>query len=223
GLDQGTFSLLLPSGTYSLTARAALFSGIPSRTFTGVSIASDTTLDLELSGFPVQGMVTGPDGAPLPLAEVEIWPERVLTDASGAYRIYAEAGVHAIRCFPPDGRHEILWRTVARNVTGPTTVDFDLRGVTWSGTVRFAGTLEPVEGHYAEALTPAPDNRFAWWRTGPTGEFHVILEANRTYDLHVRPPYSGDLDPPEYAGRFRATADTTFDILIPPVPPPPSP
>ena len=109
---------------------------------------------------------------------------------------------------------------MARNLTGPTTIDFDLRGIVWSGTVRFAGSLEPAEGRYVEALTPAPDNRVAWWRVGPAGDFKVILEANRIYDLHVRSPYSGDLDPPEYAARFRATADTTFDILIPP---PPSP
>lgn len=222
GIEQGTFSLLLPSGSYDLTGEVAdYYSGIPSRTITGIPIQSDTTFDLELTGVPVQGTVTGPDGAPMPLAEVEIWPKRVLTNDSGGYRIFAEPGVHAIRCFPPDGQNEILWRTVARNVTGPTTVDFDLRGIVWSGTVRFVGSLEPAERRYVEALTLPPDNRYAWWQVGPAGDFKVILEANRTYDLHVRSPYAGDLDPPEYAARFRATADTTFDILIPP--PPPSP
>lgn len=220
-IEQGTFSLLLPSGSYALTGEVAgYFSGIPSRTISGVPIQSDTTFDVLLTGVPVQGSVTGPDGAPMPLAEVEIWPQRVLTNDAGAYRIFAEPGVHAIRCFPPEDRSEVLWRTVARNLTGPTTIDFDLRGIVWSGTVRFAGSLEPAEGHYVEALTLAPDNRVAWWRVGPAGDFKVILEANRIYDLHVRSPYSGDLDPPEYAARFRATADTTFDILIPP---PPSP
>jgi len=221
GVEQGTFSLLLPSGTYSLTGQAGPRSGIPSRTFPGVSIASDTTLDLALTGFPVQGTVIGPDGAPMPGAQVEIWPGEVLTDDTGAYLIYADAGVHAIRCFPPYGHEEILFRTVARNVTGPTTVDFDLRGVTWSGTVRFEGTLDPADGYYVEALTLPPDNRYAYLRTGPDGEFHLILEANRTYDLHVHSPHA---DPPIYEARYRATADTTFEIVIPPdTPPPPSP
>jgi hypothetical protein len=220
-VEQGTFSLLLPSGSYSLTGEVAgYFSGIPSRTITGVPIQSDTTFDLELTGVPVQGTVTGPDGAPMPLAEVEIWPQRVLTNDAGAYRIFAEPGVHAIRCFPPEGQSEILSRTAARNVTGPTTVDFDLRGIVWSGTVRFAGSLEPADGHSVWVETPPPDNRAAVSWIGPAGEFRVILEANRSYDLHVRPRVWGDLDPPEYAARFRATADTTFDILIPP---PPSP
>jgi hypothetical protein len=220
-IEQGTFSLLLPSGSYALTGQVRdYYSGIPSRTIPGVPIQSDTTFDLELTGVPVQGIVTGPDGTPMPLAEVEIWPKRVRTNNSGAYRIFAEPGVHAIRCFPPEDQNEILWRTVARNVTGPTTVDFDLRGIVWNGTVRFAGSLEAADGRYVEALTLAPDNRYAWWRVGPAGDFKVILEANRTYDLHVRSPYAGDLDPPEYDARFRATADTTFDILIPP---PPSP
>jgi hypothetical protein len=220
-IEQGTFSLLLPSGSYALTGEVAgYFSGIPSRTITGVAIQSDTTFDLELTGVPVQGTVTGPDGAPMPLAMVEIWPQRVLTNDAGGYRMFTEPGVHAIRCFPPEEQSEILSRTAARLVTGPTTIDFDLRGIVWSGTVRFAGSLEPAEGHSVWAETPPPDNRAAVSWIGPAGEFRVILEANRSYDLHVHPPAWGDLDLPEYAARFRATVDTTFDILIPP---PPSP
>lgn len=214
-IQQGTFSLLLPSGTYTFSAEAR-DPAFPSRTLPNVPVDSDTTFDLELTGIPIQGTVTGPDGAPFPEARVEIYPRRVSTDDAGAYRIYADPGVQAIRCFPPPDRHEVLWRTVARNVAAPITLDFDLRGVTWSGTVRYAGTLEPAAYQYVEALTLAPDNRFAWWQTGSSGEFTMVLERDRTYDLDVRSPYSHDTDPPEYLIRLHASADTTFDIVIPP-------
>jgi hypothetical protein len=215
-LTQGAFSFLLPSGRYSLMGEVfGAYSGIPPST-TSMVITGDTTFDFHLTSFPVDGTVIGPDGAPLDKAEVEIWPARVLSDQDGRYRIFARAGPHAVRCFPDDGA--MLPRTAAVAVSGPATVNFDLRGTTWAGTVRSTGTLETRPGCEVVARTLPPDNRVAWCRTGPAGDFRLILESKRPYQLEVYRADASYNDPPELVSTFRATADTTFDLLLPPLP-----
>ena len=217
--SEGTYSFLLPRGTYSFAARGAdFYSPFTPTTVRSVSIASDTTLDIHLVGFPIEGTVLGMDGAPLQSATVDAYPARTRTDASGRYLLYAPAGPHAMRCFPP--QWEILPRLEVLSITGPTTVDFNFMGlIHWTGTVRRADDGAPLPICYVMASVLGPDNRDALNQASANGDFNLYLSPNLSYELQVFE--SADLQqPPIYHSIFRATADTTFDLRVTPPPNP---
>ncbi len=217
--SEGAYSFLLPRGTYSFACRGAEFySPFTPTTVHSVSIASDTTLDIHLVGFPIEGTVLGMDGAPVESATVDAYPARTHTDASGRYLLYAPAGPHAMRCFPP--QWEILPRLEVVSFSGPTTVDFNFMGlVHWTGTVRRADNGESLPICYVLASVLGPDNRDALNLASATGDFNLYLSPNLSYELQVYT--SADLQQaPIYDSIFRATADTTFDLRVTPPPDP---
>jgi hypothetical protein len=216
--SEGTYSLLLPRGTYSLAGQGTdFYSPFTPTTVRSVSIASDTTLDIHLVGFPIEGTVLGMDGAPLQSAMVDAYPARTHTDASGRYLLYAPAGPHAMRCFPP--QWEILPQLEVLSISGPTTVDFNFTGlVHWTGTVRRADNDQPLPICYVLASVLGPDNREALNLASATGDFNLYLSPKLSYELQVYA--SADLQAPIYYSIFRATADTTFDLRVTPPPNP---
>jgi hypothetical protein len=107
------------------------------------------------------------------------------------------------RIFPP------------RNVAGPATIDFDLSGVEWSGTVRSSATLLPLEGVWVRASLFADlFERSAFIKTNAAGEFGLVLEPQREYRLEF---FGLDVTDLTYPG-ILATADSTFDVLLDPAP-----
>lgn len=215
-VTNGQFSLVLPAGRYTISGEAAHFAaGYTAASLISVPIEADTTFDIRLPGVPVTGTVVGPDGLPLDHAMVNGRSAFTLTDANGAYRLYLTEGPHAILCDPQTAG--ILPRQVVLPIQGPTTIDFDFRGVIWSGTVVTAGSNQPVAGCHV-SLIMAGSGFDTYVHTDEQGAFRFVV-----------PPYAlCELDAYLHAetwtqifhGFYRASTDTTFAMVAPASPSP---
>jgi hypothetical protein len=214
-LTNGNFSLLLPAGAYSFFVRDKDFlSGLPGRSIAGVPINADTTIDIELNGIAVSGHVSGPDG--LPMEGVRVRAEYLVqnaTKADGSYRLYVPPGSYPIWFLPPFPYY-IFPRVKVVTINAPISLDCDLSGVEWTGTVRRLGAGESVPGVLL-LVTQVGDefDRVIAIESGAQGEFRFILERDRSYDLKTYTP--GTSEATIRLQGVAATADTTFDILIP--------
>jgi carboxypeptidase family protein len=218
----GAFSLLLPAGTYTFLASPDPYSGFPTRFLDDFSIRSDTTFDIPLGGDPVTGIVSGPGGVPLSSLLVSALGSRDAardrTDSDGRYTLYVRPGGYHFRCQPTGTEAYIFPRiSTLRAISSPTTLNFDLSGVEWTGTVRSSVTLLPINGVNAHA-SPYEDAyyRLAVTTTDAAGRFRLVLELGLEYNLSFHSPGTADLTLPE----FVAANDTTFDILLDPAPVP---
>jgi len=219
----GRFSLLLPASTYDFSAGSGdYYDGNPNVVHPGVPIHADTTLDLVLAGNLMTGLVTGPGGAPLESTIVtasgaEI-VSRARTSPDGRYSLYIPPGLYRFICEPRSPHQNILTRiSDVRSVNVAGTIDWDLSGVTLSGTARSLGTLTPLPGVRATAVLFADAyHRTAISITDAAGQFRLTLEPNREYSLSFLKDGVGGL---EISSFVATSSDSTFDVLIPdPVP-----
>lgn len=218
-LKQGSYSLLLPAGGYSFHAGAANhWSGFYPGRQESVLIDADTTIDFWLDGISVSGKVLGPDGLPMKDVGVEARAARHSvqnrTATDGNYQLYIPSGSYRL-WFRPPHPFFIMPRVVGpMTITEPTSIDGDLSGIEWAGTIRRIGTNEPVPGITVLVKMIEGDDQGAAILTGPQGDFRFILEADRRYDLSTHDP-----ERRETVARVHgvtATTDTTLEILIAP-------
>ena len=225
-LQQGNYALFVPGGTYGFIAGPAdSWSGVPVHSWDSVPIASDTTIDLRLDGLQVSGTVLGPDGVPMAGVRVEPYAQgsqrasKSQTNSEGAYRLYLPSGTYTFH-FRPSYPFYIIPRIVGPQSIGtPISIDCDLSGVEWRGTIRRSDTNEPVSGCIViAAMLDDPYGRVAAIASGAQGEFRFVMEPNQRYDLKVYEP-GVDVEVARVPG-IAAAADTTFELLIPPPPAP---
>jgi len=218
-IERGSYSLLLPSGSYSLRATTSNYwSGLYPAFREPVSIVADTVIDFEVGGVSVSGRVVGPDNLPLKDAVVEVvgHPARVHTDDDGRYQLYVPSGSYKLvfQCsypffMPP--------RTIGPlAITSPALVDVSFSGVVWKGRIRRIGTSEPPQGIIVAVLpTENADGRAAAIGTGPRGDFRFVVEPGRRYDLEVYDRETREKE--KVLEGATAAADTSFEILLPPL------
>jgi hypothetical protein len=223
GSRNGSFLLLLPASTYDFRAfSAAGADGYPHGEVLAVPVQADTSIDIILTGEPVTGLVSGPDAEPLEGALViaNSSDDYVVgrTGPDGMFTIYLPHGTYTIFCAPGGMDAYILARVMPpQTIAGPEVINFDLSGVEWSGTVRSSASLQPVGGVRVRATLFADSfNRHAQAVTDGAGAFRLVLEPNREYGLGFS---GGNMEGHGYQG-IKATADSTFDILLDPLPTP---
>jgi hypothetical protein len=218
----GAFSMLLPAGRYAFHVVDRNFlSGLPPLDLQSVPVTADTLITFRLGGIPVSGTVLGPDG--LPMQDVRVQAEQpglyveTSTGADGRYRLYVTSDSYRI-FFNPPYPFFIIPRVVGPvTITAPASIDCDLSGIQWTGTVRRSGSNDPVSG-----MTVAVDmlddayHRSAAIGTGSQGEFRLIVEPGRQYDLVAYDPNTYRIA--ASVPGVTATADTTFEIVIPSAP-----
>ena len=217
---QGGYSLLLPAGRYSFRAvEANYWSGFCPEEKESLWITADTTIDFQLGGIPVSGRVQGPDGLPMEGVAVRAEGGRYViqngTTADGRYRLYVPAGSYRLSFGPPYPFYIMPRVAGPVSIAVPTTVDEDLSGIEWAGTVRRSGTNEPAtEVIVMVSGIEEGEERAAAIAVGSEGDFRFILEPGRRYDLAT-----GDRARRETIVRAHgviATRDTSFSILISP-------
>lgn len=219
-LQEGKYSLTLPAGRLSLTAVPANYwSGFSTSRQESIPIDADTTIDIHLGGILISGTVLGPDGLPMSDAGVEAQGDhfntsRNKTSVGGGYRLYVPPGQYRVWFRPPYPFYIIPRIVGPMTISVPISIDCQLSGIEWTGTVRRSGTNDPAPGiTVLVQMIDDADRRGAAIYTDAQGDFRFIVEADRRYDLSAYDPVSRA----EVArvGRVTATADTTFEILIP--------
>ena len=226
-IHQGKYSLLLPTGRYSLYARSANYSsGFGPQFLESVTVSADTIIDFQMGGISVSGQVLGPEGRPLKHATVEAEEVRPgtarigfglimnTTVSDGRYQLYVRPGSYWFwfRCPYP---YSILPRIVGpMTIHEPTTINAELSGVEWKGTVRRTGTSSPVYDASVLAKTIEDANqRTTAIRVDSLGAFRLILEPGLRYDLETYDPLRRERNVIE---AVTASVDTTFEVLLPP-------
>lgn len=221
----GSFSFLIPSaGLYRFDAfPLGPGSGLPGVKLRAVPVAGDTTLTLQIEGQPVTGTVLGPDGLPLEGASVTLAGSHgdpsARTSADGSYRLWVAPGSHRFLAEAGASARYVFGRVSPWiDVAGPTTIDWDLAGTNWAGSVRESGSDAPVESALVSAsAAPAGYPLGASAYTNSSGAFALTVEPGLDYNLEVKPP-PGALWQGIRTGAV-AGADTTFDFtLAPPAP-----
>ncbi len=215
-LSEGNYSLLLPAGTYSLFGRDDNYwSGFPGRRMVDVPIRADTTIDLQLIGIQVSGTVIGPEGLPMEGVAVEAgYVVRNHTNIDGTYRLYVPPGTYRIWFRPPHPFYIFPRVTDSIPINNPVSIDGDLRGFEWAGTVRRFGTGDPASGIYLHVTQVADElHRGAAIKSGSQGEFRFILEPGHSYNLSTYDPITYERRIPLQG--IAATSDTTFEIFLP--------
>lgn len=216
--DGTRYTVYLPGGRYSVRVEPPSFvSGIPDIIVPRFPIAADTTIDFFLTGHLVTGIVTGPDGSPLPNATVYVSGPNVSSgtnaDATGQYSLYAPTATYVPYAYPPMTRLDVFSRrfnSVA--VAGPTTIDLAFTGITWSGVVREAGTGTPIPGAIVRVVG---DDYYGYLgkaqsTTDGTGAFKLYLASPQAYRLTATASGYAPLDPVEAS----AGSDSTFDLTL---------
>jgi len=193
------------------------YSGIPSIT-RSITVRADTTIDFALTGHLVTGLVTGPEGSPLPSAEIVFVGgdarSGAFADALGNYRLYAPTGVYEAYALPPLTRRNIVSRRFpALAIAGPTTDDLALTGITWRGTARVRGSGATIAGASVSAYS-FTDGGYGQAVSDSTGAFELYVKSPAEYRLTASSDHYQLWD----GITAIAIADSTFDLYLDPVP-----
>jgi hypothetical protein len=212
----GEYHFLLPTGVYSFIASPEdYWAGYPPAIADAVPVGSDTTIDLQSTGISVTGTVLDPDGVPREKVAVEAFRNGrigTLTAADGRYRLWVLRGLTHFR-FAPWDTDFVLPRIVGPiDIQANTTVDCDLGGVEWAGTVKWRATQAPASGVVVSAIVRDESSRSATSRTDAAGAFRLVLEPDKRYDLRA---YSGIRE--IRINGLAAHNDTTFAFLVDPL------
>jgi Carboxypeptidase regulatory-like domain len=217
-VTSGTYSVLLPPGTYDLYFRSGDNTlGLPEIRLPQVSVASDTTIDVLLDGNLVTGVVLGPGGVPLVGATVAANSIRSTahnrTLLNGGYSLRLPSGGYIFRVTPPSNLAFIASRGYGPFVINqPVTLDFDLSGVEWTGTVRRAIDATPVASASIFASEEGASS-YASAISDATGSFRLIVRPGALYRIRAIAD-QGRLAAPEFG--VIAGADSSFDIELKP-------
>lgn len=212
-LLSGRYSILVPPGTYRLLASPSYMGiGFPTLRIEPLVVASDTTLDLTLDGHLVTGTVRGQNGAPLDRISIraDSYTNLVSTfsRSDGTYAMYLPTDVYTMQLRPWDAHFIASREYPPVSVTGPMTLDFDMSGVEWTGTVRWTLDSSAVADAYV-GVSEIGKYFGASAHTDASGQFRLIVKPNTYYRLFVG--YSGGA---EEIGNVATTADSTFNLYV---------
>lgn len=213
----GRYSLLVPPGVYEIRGASSGNVGLP-RFISSIAVARDTTVDIALEGHRIQGVVTGQNGAPLNRIQLRAralspYDEVVAYSIEdGSYTMYLPASVYSFELRPWD-LYYIVERQYTVPVSGPSTVNFDMSGVEWTGTIRSSSDSTAVRAgitaYELETLHSASST------TDSNGAFRLIVRPNTYYLLRA-----GYVGWSATLGTFTSATDTTFTFYVdvPPLP-----
>lgn len=215
-VNSGTYSILLPAGSYEFYFSPGSVMGLPEIRLTRIPVSRDTTIDIVIDGNLVAGTVSGPGGVPLAGAALSAYSDRAgvsgTTDIDGHYEMRIPTGAYSIRVSPPQALSYIANRQIATSVSQAMTLDFDLSGTRWSGFVRLASDSTPATGArlYANELGISTG---AWTSSDATGRFQFVVRTGGLYRI------DGDYGISAYRVipvQAVAGSDSTFDIYLEP-------
>ena len=156
-----------------------------------VPVRGDTTVTISLDGHQLRGRVVGPRGLPLRKAVVTARGNRTggeaTTDSMGAYQMWLLPGEYRWTVDPEESWIQTrdfglqLVSTRARR-------NFDLSGVTWTGTVVDEVSNSPLDSidlHVFEGDLEHGTGQYAYTQTANGGRFRVVLARGSRYWINL--------------------------------------
>jgi hypothetical protein len=216
----GRYTMFLARGSYYFRTKPSptYFPGVADHR--EISISRDTTLNFSEDGNLIRGKITI---GRRPLASVEIeadggtLPDKFEVTAQntpkrdGSYRFYLPRGHYIFIAKPGGSSAHVSRRIFHHEVTGPQTLNLDLSGVEWQGTVR-----DSITGAGAKSVTVSAalggSGIPAVSTTDRRGRFNLVLERGRSYVISLSRD-DGTIAPKEIRSLF-AGGDSTFDLLV---------
>jgi len=214
----GHYSLLIPAGLYDFSASAGGYvDGVPRITWSNVAVASDTTMDIALTGFLVTVTTfssTTPMAGALAAATSSSVQALARTSLGGTATLYLPAGDYTIRVTP--SRANIVGPiTIARSITADDAVDFDFSGPTWGMTLRRASDGTLLTGATVK-LADGGDG-YAGAQTDAFGACEFLVRPGVGYTMTVQ-WYEGNRNVSASIPNLSSVADTTFNLSLTPDP-----
>lgn len=203
--SDGRYALLLPSGTYSITARPAWndqLGHVPT-TVREVVVAADAAAvqDIQLGTPNVTGIVTTPDGQPHRDAWIDVQDANgqhvqgvyAFTNSEGEFALALPAGVeHQLTARPSWNSSGLVAGTAKTTVPegGSASVSIALRTPNVTGQVT-APDGTTVRGSFVDAVDKATGQhvRDGWGVTGADGTYALALPAGE-YRITARPAWN---------------------------------
>src|SRR6185369_16617158 len=118
-----------------------------------INVSADTTIDFILDGDRIMGRVVL-GGNPVDRAQITIdgsthgsYPllsAHEVTDRDGRFLVYLPRGGYSIIVSPGPNYAFVTPRFFSRVVTGPQSLNLDLLGASWRGTIRDTDTGSPI-------------------------------------------------------------------------------
>jgi hypothetical protein len=93
------------------------------------------------------------------------------------------------------------------SITAPRTLDWDLTGTEWTGTLRSATTLEPLANGYVSV------GSYTYTNSDANGVFRFIVQTGSVYSLTAYAP-----DMYAMVSGVVAGSDSTLELLLSPLP-----
>jgi hypothetical protein len=215
----GRYEVYVPTGNFSFYFRpGGPPLGLPTLWTSRFAVTADTTIDVALDGNTISGTVSMGPGVPLSGATVQALGRSASASAetgtSGDYVVYLPSGDYDWKVDPGPSNSNVSPLTQAGpGVSAPTVLDFDLSGVSWTGTVRVSPSGTPVSGAQVAASTGSYP--YASSTTDGSGQFHVVVRPSIRYTIYVSAP--GMRSSQIYG--VLAGNDSTFDVTILPTTP----
>jgi len=141
---------------------------------------------------------------------------RNTTNRYGSYRFYLPTGNYSFYAKPGRSSAHVAPRIANHEVMAPGSLNLDLSGTEWRGTVRDSVTGTPLKSVAVMAsitwLGQASRYMSATSVSDRKGRFSLVLEPGRTYLLSLSRP-DGRIAPKEIWGMVTGR-DSSFDVLV---------
>ncbi len=213
-----------------------------------IQINADTLITIQVGGIPVEGSVRGYGDLPLGGATISVvssdFADEVRADSTGRFRLSVTKGMYRWRIQPANRGFQRWTTSEPVEIAGPRRIDLAMNSVRWTGRVRDRRSGENLDSIriYANEQGMNSWQSGADCLTGPGGEFRLFLRRGAVFDLSLSdariarvamPVLKGSAErldreqrlERKHARVFRrtitgvaATSDSTFDILMEPVP-----
>ncbi len=214
----GHYMLFVPPGRYYFESKP-LPARFPSFEGREIDISTDTTIDFSAEGNQLIGrVVLGAEG-PMPDAEVYANGSAAglpvsahdETRRDGSFRLYLPPGGYTFQVVPGASHAFVVPRLFSRAVSVPQTIDLDMSGTVWSGTVRDTITGSPLRLVRVVAAFTLASSISAVSVSDGEGRFRLVLQPGHVYTLSLSS--SDGRIVPKQVSRVRAGNDSALELF----------
>ena len=220
----GSYSLVLPPADYGFTASPPNGPGIPRRSFEASVSTADTTIHIDLGGHEIRYAATLNGSTPLSGAEISAEATGLQvgyvtaaneTGPDGRTTLFLPESDYRVFVAPSRTGGTVIWgEEILQSVSGPIDIPIDLLRVRWDLTLRWSGNGAPIP--FARIIPhELPAGGYGNLTADYLGRAHLWVRPQHSYELTIRDASNSE----SWTTSIPAGADSTFDLLVPPLTP----